>query len=717
MTAPIMATKLYIPALRPHAVLRRRLTERLNRGIYRKLTLIAAPAGYGKTTLVCEWLESCEREAAWLSLEEEDGDPIRFLTGLISSLQTLGEGLGQNLLAALQSPQPPPIESILTVLLNEIAAISVPFILVLDDYHAVNVKEINDVLFFLITHLPPRIHIVITTRESPDIPLAKFRVRDQLTELYAADLKFTSSEAELFLNESMALNLSAKQVSVLESRTEGWIAGLHLAAISIQGEEDTDRLIESFTGDHRFVLDYLMEEVLRQQPQAVRNFLLRTSILDRLCGPLCDAVVHDSSVCGHEVLIDLNAQNLFIVPLDNERKWYRYHHLFADLLRKRLLESTAKSEVAELHERASFWHEQNGGEIEAFRHASQSRDIERAAHLLEGGGMPLHLRGAGGAALKWLEGLPAQELNARPALWVMYGSSLLMSGRPTGVEDKLQAAESILAGTEQGERAAGLTGLIAATRATLASLALGGGAGGGSERLEVKLREAEAALQDGGIDDKTDGLVGRIALAGSTAPHGRQTAEQVILQCRRALLYLRPEQLPIRTAAAWMLGVACQLSGDSAAAREAFDEVVVNSTIMDQPLLAVVALIGLGQLDEAEDKVNAAGERYREALKLAGNLPLPAVREAQIGLERLEQRDRKNTLLSPREYEVLQLIAEGLSNREIGERLFLSLDTVKGHNRRIFEKLQVQRRTEAIARAKQLNVLSDTPKPHTSKPH
>ncbi|NIK79234.1 LuxR family maltose regulon positive regulatory protein [Paenibacillus castaneae] len=711
MSASIMITKLYIPTPRPKAVLRPRLTERLNKGFYRKLTLISAPAGYGKTTLVCEWLADCGWPAAWLSLEEGDNELTRFLTCMISSLQTLEENIGEGVLAVLQTPQLPPIESILTALLNEIAAISTPFILVLDDYHATNSKPVDDAMCFLLDHLPAQMHLVMTTREDPSIPLARLRVRDQLTELRAADMRFTLSESEDFLNRIMGLNLSMDIIASLESRTEGWVAGLQLAAISIQGDHDADRLIQSFTGSHHFVLDYLVEEVLQRQPEAVQTFLLRTSILDRLRGSLCDDVMLDPAVSGKKTLMDLERKNLFVVPLDNERRWYRYHHLFADLLRKRLRESPDGSNIEELHKRASNWYENNGFEIEAFRHAVESHDIERTARLLEGKGMPLHLRGAAGISLNWLESLPSAELDARPALWVIYGSALLIAGKLTGVEHKLRAAEVALADAEQDVSVRDLIGLIAATRATLASLVLTGNPDG----AERKLQAAEAAMQNTGQVDKTDELVGLIAPTSDVCIRGNQGIENIIVQSRRALSYLRPDNIPVRTAAAWMLGVACQRRGVHSAASEAYNEVVSNSLMMGHQLMAVMAMIGLGQIEEAENRTSSAAECFQEALRLGGDLPLTALREAQLGLERVRKNGIKSNLIEPlsqREIEVLELIAKGLSNKEIGEKLFLALDTVKGHNRRIFEKLQVQRRTEAIARAGELNLFSNTRKPH-----
>jgi len=422
MSTPILATKLYIPPPRPKVVLRPRLIERLSEGLSsgRKLTLISASAGFGKTTLISEWVADCGRPVAWLSLDEGDNDPTRFLTYLVAALQTIAANIGAWVLGALQSPQPPPTEAILTTLVNEIVTLPDDFILVLDDYHTIDSKPVDQALTFLVEHLPPQMHLVIATREDPPFPLARLRVSGQLNELRATDLRFTPAEAAEFLNRVMGLNLSAEDIASLENRTEGWIAGLQLAAISMQGRRDAARFIKSFTGSHHFVLDYLVEEVLQQQSESVQAFLLRTSILDRLCGPLCDAVMLDSSASGQETLAYLERANLFIVPLDDERRWYRYHHLFAELLRQRLHQSTASSTgyegkgVAEYHIRASVWYEDNGLEIEALFHAAAAKDVERAARLVEGKGMPLHYRGVVGPVLHWLESLPTMVLDASP---------------------------------------------------------------------------------------------------------------------------------------------------------------------------------------------------------------------------------------------------------------------------------------------------------------
>ena len=659
MTTPLLTTKLYISPVRPELVSRPRLIEGLNAGLHRKLTLVSAPAGFGKTTLLSEWINSGVRSRqyevgieqgrtneicptpysllptprfAWLSLDEGDNDLARFLAYFIAALQTIearqepAGNIGKGALSALQSPQPPPTEAILTALINEIAAIPDRIVLVLDDYHLIEAQPIHDALTFLLRHLPPQMHLVIATRDDPHLPLARLRARGQLTELRATDLRFTSSEAAEFLNQVMGLNLSAEDIAALETRTEGWIAGLQLAAISMQGHKDASSLIKSFTGSHRFVLDYLVEEVLQQQSESVQTFLLRTSILDRLCGPLCDAVLRrgageqgnagefspspllprtstplhlDPSASGQETLEYLERANLFIVPLDNERRWYRYHHLFADLLRQRLHQSTASSTgdegrgVAELHIRASVWYENNGLEIESLHHAATANDVERAARLVEGEGMPLHFRGAVTPVLNWLESLPTTVLDARPSLWVTYASALSMTGQMTGVEEKLQSAEAALQGAEP----------------------------------------VPSAVE--GPDDKTRNLIGHIAAIRALLAAVQHQVETIIAQSRRALEYLHPDNLPVRTATIWKMGIAYHLQGDRAAASRAYTEAISISQASGNFIINISATTGLGNVQESENQLYLAAETYRRVLQLVGDPPLPVASEAYLGLARI----------------------------------------------------------------------------------
>jgi len=436
----MLETKLYVPRPRRGMVARERLRERLRRGTESKLTLISAPAGFGKTTLLAEWLGSRPPglRAAWLSLDGADSQPSSFWTYVIGALQTVVPGVGASALAMLQGPQPPPIETILAPLLNELGAASSDIVLVLDDYHVVEAHDVHEGVAFLLEHLPPSIHLVITTRADPPLPLARLRARGELVEIRAADLRFTPDEAAAYLNDSMRLDLPAQDVAALEGRTEGWIAALQLAALSIQGRDDVAGFIAGFSGDDRYIVDYLAEEVLHRQPDDVRAFLLQTSILSPLSGELCDAVTGTDG--GRAMLEALDRKNLFLVPLDDRRRWYRYHHLFADVLRARLLDERP-DEVPVLHRRASVWYEQSGDRAEAIRHALAGGDLDRAADLVELA-IPALTKFRQEATLAgWLEALPDRLLRVRPVLSDAYAGSILVRGEVDGVEERLRDAE------------------------------------------------------------------------------------------------------------------------------------------------------------------------------------------------------------------------------------------------------------------------------------
>jgi LuxR family maltose regulon positive regulatory protein len=450
MPIPILTTKLYIPLPRPKVILRPRLIEKLNEGLHqyqnfgRKLTLISAPAGFGKTSLVSEWLASCQQPAAWLSLDEGDNDPACFLSYLVAALQTINNDVGKGVLVATQTSEPLTTinESLLATLLNEIAAIPDNFILVLDDYHVIDSEHIDRALTYLLDHLPPQMHLVITTREDPSLPLPRYRTKAQLTEIRAAELRFTPEEASAFLNQMMNLNLSAENVAALELRTEGWIAGLQLAALSMQGREDIASFIQAFAGSHRFVLDYLVEEVLQYQAENIRSFLLQTSILDKFCASLCNAVTERED--GKEILDVLERSNLFLIPLDDKRQWSRYHHLFAEVLMTHLLEGQPQ-EVSSLHLRASAWYEQNGLRSDAIRHALAAKDFVLAAVLIELA-YPAMEDGSSQSAqwLGWAKTLPNEMFHARPVLNVNYAFALLGIGEIEAAETRLKDAEGWL---------------------------------------------------------------------------------------------------------------------------------------------------------------------------------------------------------------------------------------------------------------------------------
>jgi LuxR family maltose regulon positive regulatory protein len=492
MDAPLLQTKLYIPATRPDPaaglrtslVPRPHLIERLNEGLAGKLTLISAPAGFGKTTLVSYWLDQVELPAAWLSLDEDDNELARFLTYLIAALQTIQPEVGTEVLALLQSSPLPPSHTILTLLINELASISERFILVLDDYHTVETDTIDQALTYFLDHLPPAMHLVLTSRVDPNLPLSRLRAGGQLNELRSAELRFTSEETTRFLAQMTGLSLTAAEVAALDRRTEGWIAGLQMAALSLRQRETVAvaQFIEDFSGSHHYIMDYLVDEVLQRQPVEVQTFLLYTSILDRLCGPLCEAILRGGEVPGggrdvapppvasdapraQELLTYLEHANLFINPLDDQRRWYRYHPLFAELLRHRL-NQTYPDQVSALHLSASQWYEQTGLTSQALQHALAAQAFGRAAALVEQVAPAMIEHSEFARLLTWLGTLPEDEIRARSLLGLYYVWILFFSGQIKQAATRLEAIEALLA-TDEAKRTPEVQSYIAAMRARL----------------------------------------------------------------------------------------------------------------------------------------------------------------------------------------------------------------------------------------------------------
>jgi len=471
----LLTTRLYTPRVTPQLVPRPRLIEQLQAGLHRKLTLISAPAGFGKTTLVAEWVQETDRPCAWLSLDEGDNDPARFFSYLVAALQSIDPDIGKTAQEVLQAAEPPPPGSVLTSLINDIAATRQPFIFVLDDYHVIDVQWIQDALAFLLEHLPPQMHLVIATRADPPLSLSRLRGRGHMTELRTVDLRFTPEEAAAFLNQAMGLGLSEEDVAVLEGRTEGWIVGLQMAALSMQGRKDIASFIQAFTGSNRYILDYLTDEVLLQQPENVRTFLLQTAILDRLTGSLCDAVTERNDSRG--MLKRLESANLFIVPLDDERRWYRYHQLFASLLRQRLGQTWPELRP-ELHRRASEWYEEHEVRAEALRHALQARDGRRAARLVGGAGLATLQHAELRVLERWLDTLVDEDVQSEPWLCIARAWVSAFTARLDAVEPLLGKVEHAAAGhdpTSTGRTLSEsewqhLRGHIATVRACVATL-------------------------------------------------------------------------------------------------------------------------------------------------------------------------------------------------------------------------------------------------------
>jgi LuxR family maltose regulon positive regulatory protein len=423
---------------------RPRLGELLAEGMGRKLTLISAPAGFGKTTLLSEWRmlhSESDWSVGWVSLDEGDDDLVRFLSYLVAALQTIEPEIGQDVLLLLRSPQPSPVETVMTALINDVAQIPQDFALILDDFHVITNEAIHHAVAFFLEHLPPQAHLVIASRTDPPFPLARLRARGQMTEINAADLRFTPEEAAAFLRGVMGLDLSGESVAALDEKIEGWIAGLQLAALSARGREDASHLAEAFTGSNRHVFGYLAEEVLDQQPDDVQNFLLQTSVLERLSPPLCDAVTGRGD--GQEMLERVEEANLFTVALDDAGHWYRYHHLFADALRRRLRQSNPELEP-ELHLRASEWYEREGFAKEAVRHALNADDSDRAALLMERHARTMLARTEMTVLSGWISALPAEVVCSRPRLCLAHCWLSLLDLKISKLALRIEEAERAL---------------------------------------------------------------------------------------------------------------------------------------------------------------------------------------------------------------------------------------------------------------------------------
>jgi LuxR family maltose regulon positive regulatory protein len=560
---------------------RPRLVERLNAGLHRKLTLVSAPAGFGKTTLLGEWTANTERPFAWLSLDEGDNDPARFLAYFVAALQTVHESVGESVLAALKSPQPPPIDLFLTSLINEIAITSdLPsasagrsFVLVLDDFHVITDPQVNGAMAFLLDNLPPQMHLVLSSRADPSWPLARLRARGEMTELRADDLRFTLEETTAFLNEAMRLDLSPEDVDALETRTEGWIAGLQMAALSMRGRKDVSAFIRAFSGSHRFVLDYLLEEVLEQQPRDVQEFLLKTSILERMTAPLCNAVTQSSD--SRAILTQLDQTNLFLVPLDDERRWYRYHHLFADLLRQRL-QQDRRDLTPVLHRRASEWYQAKELYPNAVNHSLAAGDEERAAELIGSGGWDMLVRGEMRELLGWLDSLPQDLVSSRPQLGVIHAWALALTSQWERLDQRL---------TQIGD--SHVPGEIAALQAYVASV-------------------------QGNIP-------------------------RTVALCKQASEALPERKWFSRSFVALSLGIAYFAGRQPAAARKAFCEAIELCRAAGFSYMMQAAMMELGLVQQMAGSLHEAAETFRRALELIPGQdlrPVPIAGMAYLGLSK-----------------------------------------------------------------------------------
>jgi LuxR family maltose regulon positive regulatory protein len=608
-SAQVLATKLFVPARRRQLVARPRVAERLGTTLEsgHRLTLVSAPAGFGKTTLLSDWLTDLDKRqrhtrVAWLSLDDGDNDLTRFMAHLVAALRSAELDVDAAVLESLSTTS---VAAALTPLVNDVARAGEQepekqWIVVLDDYHAIAASEVHEAVTFLLDHLPDHLHLIMATRSDPPLPLARLRSRGQLSELRAADLRFSPFEAREFLNQVMGLDLTAADVDALEDRTEGWIAGLQLAALWLRGIADREEVagfISAFTGSNRFVIDYLADEVLARQPPQVREFLLRTAVLDRLNGPLCDAVTGGTE--GTRTLADLERKNLFVVPLDTKRFWYRYHHLFADVLHARLL-AEHPEQVPDLHERASVWFAASGLVPDAVRHALAAEDFDRAAYLMEEALAELSRTRQDSLLLRWMRSLPDPVIRRSPVLNIVSSWSLLMSGDLDAAESRLDDAEAALAAGAQDPDSA----------ATWADT--------------DDLRTAPATVS-----------VYRASLA-----QARGDVAGTVRHARHAMDLAGPEDHFLRGAGGGFLGLAAWASGNVKEALSTFSDAVRSLHAADRIVDELDSTIVLADMWVASGRPGRARRLYEQALQTAtaGGAPYPrATADLHVGLAELDR--------------------------------------------------------------------------------
>ncbi len=607
----LLATKWHVPRPRPGFVPRPRLVEALGEGLARRLILVCAPAGSGKTALLAGWAPSGNRPVAWLSLDAADNDPVRLWRHVVAALDRARPGIAERVGPLLGPPAPPSFEGLVTALINELAAQrgDGEVLLVLDDYHLIDAQQVHVSLGFLLEHLPPGLHLVLASRSDPPLPLARLRAGGQLAELRAADLRFTAEEAAALLRESAGVDLPAAAVAALEARTEGWVAGLQLAALSLRGQADPAGFVAAFSGSHRYVLDYLAEEVLDRQQEELRTFLLETSVLERLSGGLCDAVTGRTD--SQAMLERVEQAGLFLVPLDEVRGWWRYHHLFADLLRARL-QQQRPGRVQALHRAAAAWCEEHGLADDAVRHAMAAGDAAWAARLVERHADAFLLRSEGATLQRWLAALPAGLAGSRPRLLLAQAHLALLSHRVETAEVALDAAERALAGAP----------------------------GVADEPFEPSVGRAASHL----ANVPAAIALGRTLLA---VLHG--DAERAITFGRRTLAEVGEGEWLLTSHANGYLGVAEWLRGRLAEAERALSSSIAQGRAAGQPTMTAWGYQDLGRVQRAQGRLDTAAGTYRQALEVAAatsRTALPAAGIAYVGLAEVAyQRNELDTAL------------------------------------------------------------------------
>jgi LuxR family transcriptional regulator, maltose regulon positive regulatory protein len=717
MSLHLLATKLYIPHSPVPLVDRPRLFARLHAGLAQgaRLILVCAPAGFGKSSLASAWSSTLAAPVAWLSLDAQDNDPLRFLTYLTAAIQRALPAFGADLLAQLRSGAAPSPDLAFSLLVNALEQTPSPLPVVLDDYHAISSPAIHAGMAFLLEHAPVGVTFILATRVAPPLPVARLRARRQLVDIRLHDLRFTAEEASDLLNGLNALALADQDIATLEARTEGWAAGLQLAALALQSEgSDRHRLVEQFGGSHEFIADYLVEEVLQRQPSAVTDFLVRTCILDRFCAGLAEAVT--ATVGGADLLGDLFARNLFLIPLDAERRWFRYHHLFADLLRARL--KAAQPElIPELHRRASCWLEAEGLLGEALTHALAAGDTDAAARMVNQHWVAMIHQGQVGPVLRWLAALPAAAFAAYPGLSTAYAWALFLQGQMDEVEPRLAQAERLLAARQQ----AGDPAEIDLERLNLDAA---------NQVLRVFLlytrRDLEAAYAQAQLAMPASRLAGDLLEGNLKVITGNICRE--LGQLDQAVQYYRAG-IPLVWQAGNVVGVLNAYASLSQIYRRQHQIQLAEQTCQEAmqllraqglervPALGLLylewatLLLEQQRLDEARALITTA----LEVVRVGGMSDLLAACEAlRARLEAIPPelppalaRPQPDALdaLTERELEVLALLADGCSNQEIAERLIVSLSTVKKHTSNILAKLEASSRTQAVAHARRQGLI------------
>ncbi len=742
----MIKTKIYVPRQNEAVIARPHLLLQLNNGINRKVTLVSAAAGFGKTTLVSQWVRKIDRQVAWVSLDSQDNDVKRFCLYVLYALKPCVPELEVLFNEMISFDQMPIKEAVITAVINSISNVQEDIVLVLDDYHLIENDKIHEGVGFLLEYLPQNLHVVITTRKEPKLPLAKLRAKGNLCEIRDQHLKFSCDEiSSLF--KKFHIQLSSNSISTLEQKTGGWVTGLKLLSLTLQNSKNENHMIQKINGTQRYIVDYLVEEVLEGLTNEVNVFLMKTSILKQMSVPLCEYIMDENTTNYNDLLAELYRSNLFLVSLDDYDEWYRYHPLFVDLLRLKLTQyyNNDLTQINQLYTRASKWYEKNNNFVESFYYAIQANNVLRILELLEMNSSSSHNHEIANIVIQWINGLDQNVLSDYPELYVWKSSLMLLVGQIKGIDILVDKAEKYF------------------------------------------------------LKRNNEDYLGRIATVRATLSLTRYDIPEIIKQASFAIRRLDESNFSYRSSVTWTLGIAHQTTGEYKKAVECYQETLLYVAYNCDYFTKVLALVGMGIAEESIENLEKAERFYCEALDITGEKSLHFVSEAHAGLSRIylsqksldkayihaskavelsKQYDRQidryvlcevqlakvliakgdnktaiellenllykvkasdfeqrlpeiaeilvkaysevgNTakviqlsrqynlthayatvILSARELDILKLIADGLSNKEIGQKLFLAIDTVKGHNRKIFEKLEVTNRTEAVAKAR-----------------